>query len=126
MYTSTTLIEDLRSLVPQIEGLARTHVRRLSERDARGEGAESQGAIVLADAEVVVARVSAEEEARVRALLEKEADTTRTRLQSIEGRLNDATFVARAPADVTARQRELAASLRERLARIEAELKDLN
>jgi len=126
VYTGTELLQELRSLVPQMEGLARTHIRRLSERDCRRGDSASQGAIVLADAEVVVSKVSPEEAERVKALLLKEADTTHTRLQSIENRLNDSTFIARAPAEVTARQRELAASLRERLVRIEAELRDLD
>lgn len=125
IYTSSELLERLRALVPAIESLARTHVHHVSDRDARTGSTESERAIVLGDAEVVVAKASADEAERIRTQLEKEAGTTRDRLQSIAARLVDPVFVEKAPADVVARQRELAASLRDKLERLEVELRDL-
>ncbi|MCK9357743.1 MAG: valine--tRNA ligase [Dehalococcoidia bacterium] len=125
IYTGGAILEKLQPLAPAVESLARTHILRLADRDARGDSAESQRAIVLADAEIVVARISPEEALRVRTQLEKEAEVTRTRLLSVTGRLEDAAFVAKAPADVTARQRELAINLHDKLERLEAELRDL-
>ncbi len=125
LYTGTVL-SDLREMLPAIESLSRTHILSLEHRDGRADDSGSRGALVLADAEIVVADVSADHADRVRDQLQKESSTTVARLQSVEARLKDSTFLSKAPAEVVARQRELAASLRDKLERLEAELRDLS
>ena len=125
VFSGAGLLGQLRALVPAIESLARTHIQRVADRDERTGATNTERAIVLADAEVVVSKASADEAGRICAQLEKEAEATRSRLQAIEARLDDAVFVAKAPADVVARQRDLAAGLRDKLERLEAERRDL-
>jgi len=112
-------------MLPVIESLSRTHILSLEHRDSRPEESASRGALVLTDAEIVIAAASQEHVDRIQEQLEKEATTTRSRLESVQNRLSDETFLSKAPAAVVDKQRELAASLRDKLARLETELRDL-
>ena len=125
LYTGT-ILADLQQMLPAIESLSRTRIRSLEHRDGRADEALSRGALVLTDAEIVIADASPEHADRVRDQLEKEATTTRARLDSVEARLKDEVFLSKAPGDVVDRQRELATSLRDKLERLEAELRDLS
>lgn len=118
------VLEEIRKMKPIIEMLGRVGITDMGERGERAEVA-GQTVIVLADAEVAIAGASAEDVQRVRAQLEKEAETTRARLESVEQRLNDDTFLSKAPAAVVDKQRNLAASLQDKLSRLESELRDL-
>ena len=89
-----------------------------------GEG-DSREAIILTDAEIVLAGVNAAEAERIRQLLLKEAESARARLEGVKQRLADEVFLSRAPVEVVARQRELAASLHDKLARLGTELGQL-
>ncbi len=121
-----TILAALQELLPAIESLSRTHIVSLEHRDERLEDAGGRGALVLTDAEIVVADVSADHADRVKEQLEKELATTSSRLEAVDSRLQDETFLSKAPADVVARQRELEASLRDKLERLKMELRDLN
>jgi len=125
LYTGTILSE-LQRLLPAIETLSRTRILSLEHRDGRTGDTDSRGALVLADAEIVVADMSDDHAIRVREQLQKEAGATSARLEAVEARLQDATFLSKAPPDVVARQQELAAALRDKLARLQSELRDLN
>ncbi len=123
---SATALEDLQRLIPAIESLSRTRILSLEHRERRPEQTSGQVALILADADVVVAASSAEETRRIKEQLRKEVAVTKARLEPVEDRLNDTTFVSRAPADVVDRQRELAAGLRAKLQMLEQELRDLS
>lgn len=121
-----SILEQMKTLVPLIERLSRTHVVSVQDRESRLDGGDNQGTIILTDAEIALAGVNAAEAERIRQLLLKESESTRARLEGVEQRLADDVFRSRAPADVVARQRELAASLRDKLARLETELGQLD
>ncbi|NLE94909.1 MAG: valine--tRNA ligase [Dehalococcoidia bacterium] len=125
LYTGT-ILSDLQQLLPAIEMLSRTHILSLEHRDSRAEEPTTGGALVLSDAEIIVADASPEHVDRVREQLQKEAETTRNRLQSIDARLVDEAFLSKAPPAVVEKQRELASGLRDKLARLEAELQELD
>ena len=124
LYTGT-ILSDLTEMLPVIESLSRTRILSLEHRDSRPDDSVSGGALVLTDAEIVIAAASQDHIDRIQEQVEKEAATTRSRLESVENRLSDETFLSKAPAAVVDKQRELAASLRDKLARLEAELQDL-
>ena len=124
LFASDVLTE-LREMRPIVELLGRVKITDVSERTQRTEVA-GQTVIVLADADVAIAGASAEDLERVFTQLQKEAEVTRGRLESIEQRLTDDAFLSKAPAEVIERQRSLAASLQDKLSRIEAELADLD
>jgi len=123
---SGSVLEELRKLAPMIEHLSRTHIVAVEDTTARQGKADSQGTIILTDAEIVLAGVTSADIEKIREALVKESATTRTRFEAIETRLADEVFMARAPADVVARQRDLAASLRDKLTRLDAELGELS
>ena len=118
------VLDQLRDMKTIIETLGRVGITDMGERAARAD-APGQTVIVLADAEVAIAGASAEDLERVRTQLEKEAETTRGRLESVEQRLQDDTFLSKAPQAVVEKQRTLAASLRDKLSRLESELQEL-
>jgi valyl-tRNA synthetase len=120
-----SILEQMRTLVPLIENLSRTRIISVQNRESRVGGGDSQEAIILTDAEIVLAGVNAAEAERNRQLLLKEAESARARLEGVEQRLADEVFLSRAPVDVVARQRELAASLQDKLARLGTELGQL-
>jgi len=120
------VLDDLRTMAPYIETLARTRITAIDPRSARSASDDKGRAIVLSDVDVVLAAPSTDDLQRVREQLTREADTTRSRLQGIERRLSDEVFLSRAPADVVKRQRALSKDLREKLSRIEAELSGLS
>ncbi len=124
LYTGTLLTE-LQAMLPAIESLSRTCILSLEHRDNRPEDMPGQLGLILGDADILVSASSAEDALRFKAQLQKETAITRERLAAIESRVTDATFIDRAPADVVARQRELAASLRDKLQRLQEELEDL-
>ncbi len=124
LYSASVLAE-LQQMLPSIEALSRTRILGLSHRDERPEPSSGDVALILADADIVVAAGSAEEASRIREQLQKEMEATRSRLDPVRKRLADPAFVSRAPADVVQRQRELAAGLRDKLSRLEQELSDL-
>ena len=120
-----SILEQMKTLAPLIERLSRTRIISVQDRESRLDAGDSQETIILADTEIVLAGVNAAEAERIRQLLLKEAESTRARLEGVEQRLADDVFLSRAPADVVARQRELAASLQDRLARLGTELGQL-
>ncbi|MBE9506225.1 MAG: valine--tRNA ligase, partial [Chloroflexi bacterium] len=120
-----SILEQMKTLASLIERLSRTRIVSVQDRESRLDAGDSQEAIILADTEIVLAGVNAAEAERIRQLLLKEAESTRARLEGVEQRLADDVFLSRAPADVVARQRELAASLQDRLARLGTELGQL-
>ena len=124
VYASDVLA-DLRHLLPATELLSRTRIIGLQHRDNRPEEAKSRGALVLPDAELLIADQSSSQVDRIREQLVKETGLTRGRLQSVEARLADESFVTKAPAEVVKKQRALAAELSDRLTRLETELRDL-
>jgi valyl-tRNA synthetase len=124
LYTGTILAE-LQQMLPVIEVLARTHILALEHRDERVEAAAGQSALVLTDVELVVADATHDDAGRLREQLQKEATTTESRLQAVMSRLQDETFLSRAPADVIERQRSLAESLQDKLQRLRSELQEL-
>jgi valyl-tRNA synthetase len=124
LYTGT-ILSDLKEMLPSIEALSRTRILGIEHRDGRTDEAASRGALVLAEAEIVIADASSDHVNRVREQLEKEEATTRSRLQSVESRLGDEAFLSKAPAAVVDKQRELAAGLRDKLERLRTELHDL-
>ncbi len=121
LYADDTL-DDLKAMVPFIQMLARTNILSVEPRAARPLSEGEARAIVLTDVDVVLAAPSSEDLGRLRQQLMREAETTRTRLEGIEARLQDDLFVSRAPAAVVEKQKNLSAELREKLARIETEL----
>jgi len=124
LYTGTILAA-LQEMLPAIESLSRTHILSLEHRDGRTEDTGSRGALVLTDAEIVVADISADHAVRVREQLEKELSATGARLEAVATRLQDGVFLGKAPAEVVTRQRELAADLRDKMERLQSELRDL-
>ncbi|MBN1151586.1 MAG: valine--tRNA ligase [Dehalococcoidia bacterium] len=120
-----TILSDLKELLPAIESLSRTRILDLEHRDERTEAPTARGALVLTDAEIVVADASPDHVDRVTEQLQKEASITRERLQSVDGRLHDEVFLARAPSAVVEKQRELDRELRDKLERLETELREL-
>jgi valyl-tRNA synthetase len=124
LYTGT-ILEDLNAMLPAIESLSRTRILSLEHRDSRTDDAGGRGALVLADAELVIADASPDDAGRIREQLEKESLATESRLAAVRTRLGDESFLSKAPADVVQRQRELAQSLEERLERLRTELRDL-
>jgi valyl-tRNA synthetase len=117
-----SILEQMRTLVPLIENLSRTRIISVQNRESRMGGGDSQEAVILTDAEVVLTGVNAAEADRNRQLLLKEAESARARLEGVEQRLANEVFLSRAPVDVVARQRELAASLQDKLTRLGTEL----
>ena len=120
-----SILEQMKTLAPLIERLSRTRIVSVQDRESRLDAGDSQEAIILADTEIVLAGVNAAEAERIRQLLLKETESTRARLEGVEQRLADDVFLSRAPADVVTRQRELAASLQDKLARLGTELGQL-
>ena len=121
LYADDTL-DDLKRMVPFIQVLARANISSVEPRAARPLSQGEARAIVLTDVDVVLAAPSSEDLGRLRQQLTREAEITRTRLEGIEARLQDNLFVSRAPAAVVEKQKNLAAELRQKLARIETEL----
>ncbi|MFW6056211.1 MAG: valine--tRNA ligase [Chloroflexota bacterium] len=115
-------LDELKSMVPFIQVLARTKISGVEPRAARPLSEGEARAIVLTDVDVVLAAPSSEDLGRLRQQLMREAETSRARLEGIEARLQDELFISRAPAAVVEKQKKLATELREKLARIEAEL----
>jgi len=122
---ASDILDDLRRMVPAIESLGKVRVTGVENRSSRHDSGD-QTVIVLADADLAISGASAEDVERVRSQLLKEAEATRSRLKSIEGRLADEVFLSKAPAEVVQRQKDLAAGLADKLSRIEAELQDLD
>ncbi len=125
LYTGTILAE-LQQMLPVIEALSRTHILALEHRDERVEASAGQSALILTDAELVVADATHDDADRLRDQLQKEATSTESRLQAVTSRLQDETFLSRAPADVIERQRSLAESLQDKLQRLRSELQELD
>lgn len=123
---SGSVLEELKKLVPMIEHLSRTHVAEIGDSCSRKNTADRQATIVLTDAEIVLSGITSADIEKIRDALVKESTTTRERCEAIETRLTDEVFLARAPAEVVARQRDLAASLRDKMARLDAELGKLD
>ena len=121
---ASDVLDDLCKMTPIIESLGRVKITSMDQRAQRAD-VPGQTVIVLTDADVAVAGASAEDVERVRTQLQKEAETTRSRLESIQQRLHDETFLSKAPAAVVERQQNLAASLKDKLSRLESELRDL-
>ncbi len=124
LYTGTLLTE-LQELLPAIERLSGTRILSLEPRKSRQQDMPGQLGLILSDADILISASSAEDALRIKAQLQKETAITRERLTTIESRITDPTFIARAPADVVDRQQELAGSLRDRLQRLQEELEDL-
>ncbi|MBN1855530.1 MAG: valine--tRNA ligase [Dehalococcoidia bacterium] len=122
---SGSILEELKMMVPMIEHLSRTHILEVDDTAARQSNVDTQGTIILTDAEIVLTGITSADIEKIREALVKESDSTRARLDSIEVRLADEVFVTRAPAEVVAKQRDLAASLTDKLARLDAELGEL-
>ena len=118
------VLDELRILAPIVEALGRVTIFDMAERTERAD-VSCQTVIVLADSDVAIAGASAEDQERVRSQLQKEVETTLGRLESIEQRLKDETFLAKAPAEVVERQTSLAVSLQDKLSRMESELQEL-
>ena len=118
------VLDELRILAPIVEALGRVTISDMAERTERAD-VSGQTVIVLADSDVAIAGASAEDQERVRSQLQKEVETTLFRLESIEQRLKDETFLAKAPAEVVERQTSLAVSLQDKLSRMESELQEL-
>jgi len=124
LYTGT-LLDEFQDMLPAIESLSRTRILSLEHSSSRPEASPGQVALILTDAEVLVAASSAEEGRRLQEQLLKEAAATRARLEPIERRLDDPSFLSKAPTIVVDRQRKLAQSLRNKLDRLTAELTDV-
>ncbi len=85
-YTGTILAE-LQQMLPVIEALSRTHILALEHRDERVEASAGQSALILTDAELVVADATHDDADRLRDQLQKEATSTESRLQAVTSRL---------------------------------------
>ena len=90
-----------------------------------GSGAGGAHAVLRGGTELFIPLADIIDMDRERARLSAEVERLEGQLRATEGKLANETFVARAPADVVAREREKASSLREQLERLADKLKAL-
>ncbi len=104
-------------------------LRRMARVDAvergNGSGAGGAHAVLRGGTELFIPLADVIDMDRERARLNGEMERLEGQLRSTEGKLANESFCARAPADVVAREREKAASLREQLERLADKLKAL-
>lgn len=104
-------------------------LRRMARVDSiergNGSGAGGAHAVLRGGTELFIPLADIIDMDRERARLTTEMQRLDGQLRSTEGKLTNETFVARAPAEVVAREREKAASLREQLERLTDKLKAL-
>ncbi|HLA63545.1 MAG TPA: class I tRNA ligase family protein, partial [Rhodothermales bacterium] len=110
---------------------ARPYVERLAGLDGLELGTGLQkpaasAAVVVEGHEVYVPLAGMIDLDVERERLQKEIESRRSFLRGVEGKLNNEGFVARAPADVVARERQKAADAHDEIARLEANLTDLD
>jgi valyl-tRNA synthetase len=104
--------ETVRSIEGYVRALARVNAVDLIEGEARPTGEPS--AVVDGIGEVFVALRGSVDTAAVRDRLQRDLDKVQKELKGVETKLGRADFVARAPVEIVAKERERASTLRER------------
>jgi valyl-tRNA synthetase len=121
-YVPEPLAPTFEALTPAIERLARVRpLTRVPDRDALERAPAGSLGIVAGDIDARLL-AAAEPSAADRARIEKELAQANAALKATRARLEDATFLERAPANIVEGARAREAELAERVARLEASL----
>ncbi len=125
VYTDE-LLPGISSQAKAIETLARVSPLAIAPRKGRKGRKGKAVVLVLKESEVILPRAGLVDLASEERRLTRESEETRTRIAELEARLNDRSFLTRAPQPVVDKERERLAELKDRLKRVEAELSQLS
>jgi valyl-tRNA synthetase len=120
------LQSDLKAKSAVIESLARTRPLSILPRGQRPANAEKAMVYVLKDADVVIPLAGMVDTEAEKARLTKEMEVLEREILRLSGRLADSQFTSRAPAAVIEKEKGRLNEYQDKVARMKAELKQLN